>query len=228
MKIALIGYGKMGKMIEKVALNFGHDIVACINSQNSDWDNVEVADVCIEFSEPESALINLRRIAKLKKPAVIGTTGWYDKISEVETIVNEHNIGVLYSPNFSIGVQLINNMIAYASSLMNHFTEYDVASIEYHHNRKKDAPSGTALEIARIIEENIDRVEKLAISDVRCGSIPGTHTVLFDSPCDTITISHVARNRDGFATGAVFAAEWLVKKKGLYRFSDCFKDLAKV
>jgi 4-hydroxy-tetrahydrodipicolinate reductase len=218
MKIALIGYGKMGQMIEKAAV--GHEIVARITSSHWDLDAVQEADLCFEFTHPESAVENIRRLAELKKEIVIGTTGWHDQLEHVRSIVEQHQIGALYAANFSIGINLLLQIVAHASKVMNGFSEYEVAGIDYHHKQKKDSPSGTALEIGRTIAENMQRVENVPFSSIRCGSIPGTHTVLFDSPCDTIAITHEARNREGFAKGAVQAAEWLHGKKGFYTFAD--------
>ncbi len=225
MKIALIGYGKMGKTIEQVALSLGYSIVTRLSSNQ--WENMSLqeADVCLEFTRPDCVLENVKRIAKLKKQMIIGTTGWYDQIEEVRSIIEEYQIGVLYSPNFSIGIQLMLEILSDASRIMSAFKEYDVAGIEYHHHRKRDHPSGTALEIGKIIEENIPHVKKLHFSSVRCGSIPGMHTVLFDSPFDTITLTHEARNREGFARGAIQAAIWLQGKKGLYTLKDCMREM---
>lgn len=225
MKIALIGYGKMGQMVEKAALSRGHSIVARMNSDQWDLDALQQADLCMEFTHPESVLNNIRRVAELKKELIIGTTGWHDKIEQVQSIVRENQMGALYSPNFSIGVNLLLEILTHASKIMNGFEEYDVAGIECHHNKKKDSPSGTALEIARTIEEQIERIDQVPFSALRCGSIPGTHTVLFDSPYDTISITHEARSREGFARGAVQAAEWLRGKKGLYTFADCMQEI---
>lgn len=225
MKIALIGYGQMGQMIEKAALVRGHSIVARINSHTWDEDALQMADICLEFTRPECVLENITKIAKAKKDVIIGTTGWDDKRELVRHIIEENKIGALYSPNFSIGVHLLLAILAHASQLIDAFDEYDVAGIEFHHNRKKDSPSGTGLEIAKTIEENMDRVKNLPFSSVRVGSIPGTHTVLFDSPCDTISITHEARNREGFAKGAVMGAEWLKGKSGFYTFNDCMQEI---
>lgn len=225
MKIALIGYGKMGKMIEKIALERGHEIVARINS--SSWNETELqpAEICIEFTHPEALMPNIKKIAKLKKDVVIGTTGWYDQLDTVNSMVQEAQIGALYSPNFSIGVNLLISILGHAGKLMKKFDEYDVAGIEVHHNQKKDHPSGTALEIAKVLDLNLERPDKVSFASVRCGSIPGTHTVIFDSPCDTISITHSARNREGFARGAVQAAEWVHGKKGLYSFDQCMHSI---
>lgn len=221
MKIALIGYGKMGRMVEKSAQERGHEIVARINSGVWDMQAVQQADVCIEFTHPEAALENIKKLAHLKKEIIIGTTGWYDQLATVEALVKEAKIGALYSPNFSIGVNLLLNIVEHASKLLDGFNEYDVAGIEAHHQQKKDSPSGTALQIAKKVEDNMQRIDRMPFSSVRCGSIPGEHTVFFDSPCDTISITHTARNREGFAKGAVQAAEWLKGKQGLYTFDEC-------
>lgn len=225
MKIALIGYGKMGQMIEKAAISRGHTIVAKMTSKQWDREALLDADICIEFTRPECVLENIRKIAELKKDVIIGTTGWQDQSEEIQSIIKEHQIGALYSPNFSIGVNLLLEILTKASKIMNAFKQYDVAGIDFHHIEKKDSPSGTSLAIARTIEENMDRIEKVPFSSVRCGSIPGTHTVIFDSPCDTISITHEARNREGFAQGAVQAAEWLRGRKGFYTFSDCLQEI---
>jgi 4-hydroxy-tetrahydrodipicolinate reductase len=225
MKIALVGYGKMGQMIEKVAINHGHTIVAKLSSP--DWDPKALleADICIEFTNPHSVLKNIQKIAASKKNVIIGTTGWNEHLDSIQSIVKENKIGALYSPNFSIGINLLLEILAQTSKIMNGFSEYDVAGIDLHHNQKKDSPSGTALAIERTITENMDRIDKVPFSSIRCGSIPGTHTILFDSPCDTISITHEARNREGFAEGAIQAAEWLQGKQGLYTFSDCMKEI---
>jgi 4-hydroxy-tetrahydrodipicolinate reductase len=223
MKIALIGYGNMGQMIEKVAESRGHTIVARLSSVPWDVAAVQEADVCMEFTQAACVLENVQRLAALKKAIIIGTTGWYDHLSWMNTLVKEQEIGVLYSPNFSLGVQLLFAILTKAAQLMNNFGEYDVAGIEYHHNQKKDAPSGTARELAKIIEANMQRTDKMPFSSIRCGAIPGIHTILFDSPYDTITLSHEARNREGFAHGAIQAAEWLQGRKGLYTFADCIR-----
>lgn len=225
MRIALIGYGKMGQMIEKAALSRGHTISARMTSKKWDSEALEQADICIEFTQPECAVENIRKLAALKKNIVIGTTGWHEHLDQVKAIVDEHKIGALHSPNFSTGINLLMEILRHASKVMDAFEEYDVAGVDLHHHQKKDSPSGTALALARLIEENMGRIDKVPFSSIRCGSIPGTHTILFDSPCDTISIAHEARNRDGFAHGAVLAAEWLQGKKGIYTFSECMQEM---
>lgn len=217
MKIGLIGYGKTGKMVEKYAVKRGHEIVSIVTSKG-DLDSLKEADVCIDFSHPDATLNNIQHLAKLGKSVVVGTTGWYDDIESVKEIVKKSNIGLLYGPNFSIGVQLFNKILFEAAKLMQNHHQYDIAAVEEHHNQKVDAPSGTALKLSKTIFDASGK--KVQFSSVRCGSIPGTHTILFDSPVDTVTLTHQARNRDGFAEGAVIAAEWLQGKKGVYRFEE--------
>ena len=225
MKIALIGYGKMGQMIEKGAIKRGHSVVARVSSPSWNQADLNDADLCMEFTNPESALSNIEKAASFNKSLVIGTTGWFDKVDELHELVEKYQIGALYGPNFSIGVGLMMNFVDYMSLVMNFFEEYDVGGIELHHAAKKDSPSGTAGELARIIANNIERKKEMAFSSVRCGSEPGTHSVFFDSPEDTITLTHAARSREGFAKGAVLAGEWLRGKKGVYTFTDCIDDI---
>ncbi len=222
MNIALIGYGKMGRMIEKIALSRGHTIVARLTSSAWNPEALQHAHICMEFTQPASIIENVKRLAELKKDIVIGTTGWDDKVDQVKSIVHEHHIGALHSPNFSTGIALLLDILNHASKAISAFEEYDAAGIEYHHAGKRDRPSGTALKIVKAIEENMEC--QIPFTSVRCGSIPGIHTVLFDSPHDTISITHEARSREGFADGAVQAAEWLCGRKGFYTFADCLKD----
>ena len=235
MKIALIGHGKMGKLIEVIALSKKHEIVATATSKQDHLQHlIEPADVCIDFSIPSIALKTVETCAKMKKNLVMGTTGWYEHLPFVQKTVTEAGIGFLYAPNFSVGVNLFLKIVQEAAKLVENFPEYDIGMIEKHHNQKKDSPSGTALAIANallaqitrknsLVSDRLDRqVEpaELHIATLRCGQIPGSHTVLFDSPADTITLTHEARSRDGFASGAVFAAEWLEGKKGFYTLQD--------
>ncbi|WP_044882498.1 4-hydroxy-tetrahydrodipicolinate reductase [Neochlamydia sp. EPS4] len=238
MKIALIGYGKMGHLIEEIALQQGHTIIAILPSSeavSSLKENlIQQVDICIDFSAPQAVLSNLQRLAPFKKNIVMGTTGWEEHLDEVKKLIHEHQIGFLFSPNFSVGVHLFKNIVEAAAQLMNEFEDYDVAGQELHHYQKKDSPSGTAKSLVSILLEKIqrkknplyDRVDRpiapheLNFSSVRCGSIPGTHTIIFDSPADTLTITHQARNREGFARGALAAAEWLIGKKGIFTLED--------
>lgn len=238
MKIALIGYGKMGKMIELAAISKGHTIIAKINShremQTLTKDLIDHADVCIDFTHPNYAIENIKSIAKFGKNIVMGTTGWYHHIDMVEDIVKDAKIGFLYSPNFSLGVALFLEIVSRAASLVSPFKAYDVGGYEIHHNQKADSPSGTAKAIVeRLLSEFADKkeaifelaegkisTEQLHFSSLRLGSIPGTHSITFDSPVDTITLTHTARNREGFAVGAVNAAEWLQGRKGFFTLND--------
>lgn len=220
MKIALIGYGKMGKLIEQLAQHKHHEIVARINSTSSPTPSLSQADVWIDFSRPECAIDNIKLAIKYNKPIVVGTTGWYDQLAQVEQLVKNSDIGFLYASNFSIGVNLFYEIVAQAAALLQPFQNYDVALAEVHHNQKLDSPSGTARTIAQHIVANMPRKSNLDIASTRCGRVPGTHTVYFDSAEDTIILSHEARNREGFAQGALIAAEWLKDKKGFYTLND--------
>lgn len=226
LKIGLIGYGKMGRAVEASAIARHHEIV-----------EPEFADCLIDFTAPKAVLGNMEKFAPLKKNIVMGTTGWYDKLPQVERIVKEEKIGFLYSPNFSIGINLFLKIIEEAAHLFDSYPDYDVAGYELHHNEKKDAPSGTAMAIASRIVNNIKRKKNIQFdkvdrqikedefhfSSLRCGSIPGTHTIMFDSKADRITLTHEAKSREGLALGAVLAAEWLHGKKGIFTMEDMFK-----
>lgn len=241
MKILLIGYGKMGRLIEDIALQKEHSIVAKI-SQSGPITSLEEhlikdIDVCIDFSTPSAVLENIRTVARYKKNIVVGTTGWYDHLNEVKHLVKENRIGFLYSSNFSIGVHLFKSIVETAAYMINEFEEYDVAGQEMHHNQKSDSPSGTARSLVHLLLEKIKRKtapvyemidrpiapHELHFPSIRCGSTPGTHSIIFDSPADTITISHQARNREGFARGALAAAEWLENKTGFFTLDDMIK-----
>jgi len=216
MQIALIGYGKMGKLIEQIALQKGHVITSRITATSQITDsNLSQADVCIDFSHPHAILDNTMRVSELKKNLIVGTTGWYEHLPTVKSIVNQANIGFLYSPNFSIGVQLFFKIVKEAAALISHFPEYDVGIFEAHHKAKADSPSGTAKALADVLRTKLQRNE-FNTSAMRCGSIPGTHTVMFDSLVDSICLTHQARSREGFASGAIAAAEWLNGRKGFF------------
>lgn len=205
MKLSLLGYGKMGKMIESLANEKGHEIV-----------DIEKADVCLDFSHPSVVLKHIQLAIEHKKDIVIGTTGWYEKIPEIQSLIEKSDIGAVYSPNFSIGIQTFLKMAEAVSKIMAELDEYDMAGVESHHKEKADAPSGTALALQKAIEKNGKK--KCPFSALRAGYFPGTHTILFDSPFDTITMTHTARNRQGFAYGAIKAAEWIYGKKGFYSY----------
>lgn len=259
MKIAMIGYGKMGHMIAQAATLHGHEIVCSADPFAKDatcqtGDPATMvkavldsgAEGAIEFSHPASVFSNIRALVPAGIPLVVGTTGWHDRIDEVRRSVNEHGTSLLYSSNFSIGVNLFYRIVSEAARLMSAFDEYDVALFESHHNQKADSPSGTALDLARRVMENMPRKTRLVtdafvrkpepdelhLASVRVGAVPGTHTLWFDSDADTIELTHTARNREGFARGAVHALEWLVSpdsegtaKKGVFTMKDVFNDL---
>ena len=234
MNIAIIGYGKMGHIIEKIALARGINVKAKIDPFAKDATHKEISkeslngiDACIEFTTPDTAIENIKKIAALKKNIVVGTTGWYDKIEEAKRAVKENNIGLIYSPNFSIGVNIFFRLIKDISGMMSNFGDYKVSITEAHHIHKKDAPSGTAKKIAEIIKENIKKISNINIKSIREGEIPGTHTVNFESNADIIKLEHEAKNREGFALGAVMAAEWIKGKKGFFTIEDMMKEIIK-
>jgi 4-hydroxy-tetrahydrodipicolinate reductase len=225
MKIALIGYGKMGKMTEEAAIEKGHQIVSIIDPKHSKMslDILQDADLCIDFSHPDHVFDNIKKAAAFGKNLVVGTTGWYELIPQVKEVVSESGIGLIYSPNFSLGIHLFFKMIKQAAALMNAHDQYDVGGFESHHQQKVDTPSGTANALIDILLKEIPRKNKLNFPSLRCGSIPGTHAVIFDSPADSIELKHTARNRKGFAYGAIAAGEWLQGKKGFYTLDALFE-----
>ena len=178
---------------------------------------VDQADICIDFTHPDAAIENVKKLASLKKNIVMGTTGWYEKIDEVQTLVEKYQIGFIYSPNFSLGVQLFLKVVEDAAKRFLAYPEYSPGGYELHHEEKKDAPSGTAKALIKKIGKPME------FASIRCGSIPGTHTVIFDSKADQVTLTHEARSREGFALGAVRAAEWLDGKKGFFIMEDMFR-----
>jgi 4-hydroxy-tetrahydrodipicolinate reductase len=234
MNIALIGYGKMGKEIEKIALERGHAISLKIDVHNQHEltvDALKTTDVAIEFTIPSSALSNYYTCFKAQTPVVSGTTGWLKNYDEVISACTSHNAGFFYASNFSLGVNLFFNLNAHLAKLMNGFSEYDVAMEEIHHTQKLDAPSGTAITLAEDIINAIDRkkqwklqefsnIEDFQIVAKRLGSVPGTHTITYDSLVDSIEIKHTAKSRKGFALGAVIAAEFMKAKTGVFGMSD--------
>ena len=229
MKIALLGYGKMGQTIERFALERNHKIVYT-SDKNLEKGDLKQADVAINFSVPEAAVPNIKQAMQLKIPVVSGTTGWLDKFEEITQFCNEKNTAFLYASNFSIGVNLffkLNDLVA--RLIEPHKEEYRVSIKEIHHVHKLDAPSGTALSLAKSLlstdyfkewELNGTGLEKLNIEAIREGEVPGKHIVTYHSQVDEISIKHEAFNRDGFAQGAIIAAEWLADKKGIFTMQD--------
>lgn len=238
MKIALIGYGKMGKEIEQIALSRNHSIVLKIDVNNEKMFTVEKlteADVAIEFSTPESAIKNIYKCFDANIPVVVGTTGWLNKLDEVKQKCIEKNQTLFYASNYSIGVNLFFKLNEYLARLMKPYRSYDVTMEEIHHIHKLDAPSGTAISLANQVMEPLGNKKKwvnsaandrneLSIISKRIDEVPGTHTVTYDSDIDQISITHLAHNRKGFALGAVIAAEWSMGKKGIFGMQDLMNN----
>jgi 4-hydroxy-tetrahydrodipicolinate reductase len=242
MNIALLGYGKMGHEIEAAALAAGHHIVATFDIDRQGTLNAlrnSGADVAIDFSQPNAVESNVKHCADAALPIVIGTTGWDNAFEKVRKMVDDAGIGGVIGSNFSIGVNLFLQIVREASKVVSD-AGYDAYIVEAHHRGKKDFPSGTALRIGEAVLSGLKSKTKTAselprgeapaadtlyISSIRAGAITGTHTVGFDSDEDSIELTHQAKNRRGFASGAVVAAEWIVGKKGLYRFEEHIKDI---
>jgi len=243
MNIALIGYGKMGQIIERFAIERGHEVVLKIGIDNlADLtvSNLRKADVAIDFSTPDAAINNIYTCFDANVPLVVGTTGWYGQLQEIKDECLRRNNTLLYGSNFSIGVNLFFHINEVLAKVMNNYPVYDVQVEEIHHTQKLDSPSGTAMTIAEGIIENLDRKsewvneldgnpaidvlkqEQVLIASQRIENIPGTHTVIYSSEVDEIELKHTAHSRAGFALGAVVAAEWLQNKQGFYNISDKF------
>jgi 4-hydroxy-tetrahydrodipicolinate reductase len=234
MKIALVGYGKMGHMIEEIALGRGHEIVLKISSQNTSdltETNLQKADVAIEFTSPSAAFENVKKCIESKVPVVTGSTGWNEKLREAEKICKQYDGSFLHASNFSIGVNIFFEVNKLLAKLMNSQPDYEVSLKEIHHTQKKDAPSGTAVTLAEQILQELKRkntwikkgqpdADQIFIASERIDPAPGTHHVKYSSEIDDIEIIHTAHNRKGFATGAVLAAEYIHNKKGVFSMKD--------
>ena len=237
MKIALIGYGKMGKTIEQIALSRGHQIVSIIDINNPEEihsDNFKSADVAIEFTTPATAFNNYMQCFAANVPVVSGTTGWLDRLNEVKEFCEKEGKTFFYASNFSIGVNIFFALNKYLAKIMNNFPAYDIQMTETHHIHKLDAPSGTAITLAEGILENVERKARwtletaeqatdLPIHAIREGEVPGIHEITYESDVDTISIKHDAKSRAGFALGAVVAAEFTAGKKGFLGMNDMLK-----
>jgi 4-hydroxy-tetrahydrodipicolinate reductase len=229
MNLALVGYGKMGRMIERIATARSHRIVARFDIDNNaggaglSADSLAGADAAIEFSTPDAVLDNIRRLAALRVPVVVGTTGWSSHLAEVVEVVTAGDSALVYGANFSIGVNLFYKIVRDAAALIAQYDEYDPYLLEAHHKFKQDAPSGTALVLADQLRESYGARTPAACS-LRAGHIPGAHEVGFDSEADTITLTHTARSREGFAAGAVLAAEKLIGRRGVFAFPELLFD----
>lgn len=233
MKIALLGYGKMGKEIEKIAIERHHTIELKIDKDNRNTltiDELKKCDVAIEFSTPDTVEKNIEFCNKAKIPVVVGTTGWYENFEKIKQNTLSNNNGLFYATNFSLGVNLFMKVNAYLAQLMNNYSNYEVSMEEIHHIHKLDKPSGTAITLANQLIEKIERKKKwgieeknndtIFIKDIREGEVPGTHIIKYQSEIDDIEIMHKAHNRKGFALGAVVAAEFLKGKSGVYTMKD--------
>jgi 4-hydroxy-tetrahydrodipicolinate reductase len=229
MNIALFGYGKMGKMIEQIALSRGHSIVAKVdvNSPEIDFSTVDVA---IDFSMPTAAFNNIKRCIENKTPIVSGTTGWLDRYEEAVSFCKENEGAFIYASNFSLGVNIFFELNSYLAKMMKNLKDYKVSLEEIHHTQKLDAPSGTAISLAEEIIadssyqgwklDKAERADEITITAKREAEVPGTHTVAYESDVDRLEIKHTAHNRHGFALGALIAAEWLQDKTGVFNMKD--------
>ena len=245
-KIALIGYGKMGREVEQAARKRGHAIAARIDPVSDDGvasnissQTIGSADVCVEFTHWEAAVANIEQVVRLQKPLVVGTTGWYQHLPAIENMVLREKAGLVYAPNFSLGVNLFYRIVAAAARLFHRFEEYDVCGAETHHRLKVDSPSGTACKLSEIVLEYFPRKKRVVVDSLnraieaeefhlvslRAGHFPGTHSLAFDSAADTVELTHTARSRAGFASGALLAAEWIVGRQGVYTFEQVLEDL---
>ena len=250
MRVAIVGYGRMGREVEKVLIDRGHSVCAIVEPTGPTDATADVyrevsrqalegCDVAIEFSLADAVVANTGFYAEAACPGVIGTTGWLDDVDLVREKIEKSNIGVVYGSNFSIGAHVFFAVAGYAASLVREIEEYDLLIHEMHHRKKKDSPSGTALTLAQAVLDSVPRkkrietgrldrapeAEELHVSSSRVGSVPGTHSLFLDSDADTIEVRHQARNRGGFALGAVLAAEWIIGRHGLFTVESFVRDL---
>lgn len=215
----------MGKLIAQLAPEYDFDVALTLNSQtNANGNGISKAafaqiDVAIEFSTPEAAPVNLRRLAEVGVPSVAGTTGWFTHLEDVRRAVSAADTGLVWSPNFSVGVAVFRKLVGIAAQLLRDETSYGAWAWEIHHDTKKDAPSGTLLQLTKTMEES-GFSRTIDIASNRAGKHPGTHEIGFDSAADTITLRHVARNREGFARGVLKAAQWIQDRKGVFTFDE--------
>lgn len=238
MKIALFGYGKMGKVIEKIALERGHEISAKVSSQQpKESFDLSTTDVVIEFSRPESAIENIEFCLSHNLPVVIGTTGWYDDFDRLESMCQSSHGALLHATNFSVGVNIFFQLNKVLAKIMNNQQDYSAEVVEIHHTEKLDAPSGTGITLCEgIIDETkqykhwknvkksqIEDEQALSIESLRLPEVPGTHEVKWSSSIDTIELKHTAHSREGFGLGAVIAAEWILNKHGVFTMQDVLK-----
>jgi 4-hydroxy-tetrahydrodipicolinate reductase len=241
LRLALIGYGKMGKEVERVAVDRGMVITARVDvdTPSLSTEGVQNADVAVHFALPPTVVKHVEELANLRKPIVVGTTGWQSDREKVRRLVQSSGIGLVHASNFSLGVNVLYRILREAGTLLDRFEEYDVSVHEIHHKDKVDSPSGTAVSIANVLLSTIKRKreilsgspdgkirpEQLQVTSGRIGSVVGTHSVKFDSAADSIEIVHTAKNRTGFALGAVVAAEWIKDKQGIFTFEEVLEDV---
>jgi 4-hydroxy-tetrahydrodipicolinate reductase len=225
MRIAIVGYGKMGRLIDQLAPEYGCEVVLKLDEHNNvdgagiTRDAFQGIDAAIEFSTPEVAVSNIKRLAEAGVSTVVGTTGWTQQLADVRAVVERAGTGLVWSPNFSIGVNVFTRLVEQAAKLLASQPDYGAWAWEIHHDTKKDAPSGTLLKLVDAMK-NAQYERPIDVSSNRAGRHPGTHEIGFDSAADTITLRHVARSREGFARGALQAAKWIKGRKGLFEFSE--------
>jgi 4-hydroxy-tetrahydrodipicolinate reductase len=230
-KLALIGYGAMGQLVANLAAKQGNEVALTLTSRDASRgidDLVKAlrnADVAIDFSVAVAVPKNVEACTRAGVPLVEGTTGWHANVGEVSRIVNEGDAALIYGANFSVGVQVFYRIAARAAELFRDLDLYDTFIEEAHHKRKRDAPSGTAVQLRNIVAEGLGR--EVPVTSTRAGYIPGTHRVGFDSVADTITLKHTARSREGFAAGALLAARWIIGRKGVFEFSEVFEEIVR-
>jgi 4-hydroxy-tetrahydrodipicolinate reductase len=223
-KVAIIGDGKMGQAIRQLATEKGWNVSAVVGERENvggkaiDARSLGQPDVAVEFTQPEAAVGNITACLRAGVPIVVGTTGWYDSLPEVTRIANETGTPLLWSPNFSLGVNVMIELARYAGTLMHSLEDFDAHIVETHHNKKKDAPSGTAIAIGKAASDALER--PIPTTSVRTGAVPGTHELIFDGPFEQLSLTHLARDRRVFADGALTAAAWLIGKKGVFTMRD--------
>ncbi len=232
MKIALIGYGQMGKKVEEAAVRQNIEVVAKywdekpLTVDESTRTVLKGVSALIDFTSPDAVIENIQKVAELSLNMVVGTTGWFDQIDKVKKIVEDHQVGLVYAANFSLGINLFYKIAEKAASLFSVFENYDPFIEETHHKIKKDTPSGTARNLKQIVQNHYEGKE-VPVTSVRAGYVPGIHRVSFDSKADTVKLEHNARNREGLAEGAILAAKWIENRKGFFAFEDVLDDILK-
>ena len=225
--LAIIGYGKMGRLVDQLAPDYGFDVRACFSRSNVESlspQTLRGATVAIEFSTPDAAPSNIRKLASLGVNTICGTTGWHDQLPQIRSDINHAGTALLYAGNFSIGVNLFSEIASRAAALFADHPEYEAWGWEIHHSAKKDSPSGTLKKLEQIMRA-AGFTRAISLSANRAGTHTGTHEIGFDSPSDTITLRHAAKNREGFARGALLAARWIAGRNGIYEFREVLADL---